>query len=67
MPRGGLSRYADICARAKKTWWGVIPAFIAIAIPTMMQVGPDDAVINFCKWPRKAFPLLMQRQLQSLM
>jgi hypothetical protein len=33
----------------------------------MMQVGPDDAVINFCKWPRKAFPLLMQRQLQSLM
>src|SRR2546429_5701449 len=23
----------------------------------MMQVGPDDAILNFCKWPRKIVAL----------
>lgn len=23
----------------------------------MMQVGPDDAILNLCKWPRKLFPV----------
>jgi hypothetical protein len=39
-----------------KRWWGFIPAAVGVWVPTMMQVGPDDAVLNLCKWPRKAFP-----------
>ncbi len=50
----------------RKSLWGFIPAGLAIAIPTMMQVGPDDAVINLCKWPRKAFPALAENCLPGI-
>jgi len=36
-----------------RSWLGAIPALLGIGVPTMMQVGPDDAILNFCKWPRK--------------
>jgi hypothetical protein len=32
----------------------------------MMQVGPDDAVLNFCKWPRKFAPSLPENCLPGL-
>lgn len=44
----------------RKSWFGLLPALIGAAIPTMMQVGPDDAVLNFCKWPRKFTPSLAE-------
>jgi hypothetical protein len=33
---------------------GLLPALIGFAL-FMMQVGPDEAEINLCKWPRKLF------------
>jgi hypothetical protein len=36
--------------------WRLFPTFLGIGLPTMMQVGPDDAILNFCKWPRKFAP-----------
>lgn len=33
--------------------WRLLPAALGIVVPTMMQVGPDDAVLNLCKWPHK--------------
>jgi len=40
--------------------WRLVPAALSLAVPTMMQVGPDDAVLNFCKWPRKLAPSLSE-------
>jgi hypothetical protein len=38
----------------------LFPTFLGIGLPTMMQVGPDDAILNFCKWPRKFAPSLSE-------
>ena len=40
--------------------WRLLPAAFGIAVPTMMQVGPDDAILNVCKWPRKLAPSLAE-------
>jgi hypothetical protein len=50
----------------KRSLWGIVPAALAVAIPTMMQVGPDDAIINLCKWPRKAWPSLAENCLPGI-
>jgi hypothetical protein len=42
----------------KRSWLGLVPAALGIWVPFMMQVGPDDAVLNLCKWPRKIAPSL---------
>ncbi|WP_152540034.1 hypothetical protein [Afipia sp. P52-10] len=44
----------------------LLPAALGIGIPTMMQVGPDDAILNLCKWPRKLWPDLPQNCLPGI-
>lgn len=47
-------------------FWRLLPAGATVAVPTMMQVGPDDAVLNLCKWPRKLFPSLAENCLPGV-
>jgi hypothetical protein len=36
----------------------LLPTTIGFALGVMMQVGPDEAEINLCKWPKKLWPNL---------
>lgn len=47
--------------------------FVRLALPAlgtwvlyMTQTGPDEAVVNFCKWPRKHWPSLPEDCLHGL-
>jgi hypothetical protein len=40
--------------------YGLLATAAGIAIPFVMQVGPDDAIANLCKWPRKLSPSLAE-------
>ena len=35
---------------------GLLPAFLGLALETMMQVGPGEAETNLCKWFRLIVP-----------
>jgi hypothetical protein len=35
-----------------------LPTLLGFALSVMMQVGPDEAEINLCKWPKKVWPSL---------
>src|SRR5579871_4630628 len=45
---------------------GVVPTALGLALPLMMEVGPDEAVVNFCKWPRKLIPPLAENCLRGV-
>jgi hypothetical protein len=49
-----------------RKWLGLFPTFIGSGIPTMMQVGPDDAILNFCKCPRKLAPAVPENCLPGM-
>jgi hypothetical protein len=50
----------------RKFLWGFVPALLGIGLPFLMEVGPDEAIINLCKWPRKALPSLAENCLPGL-
>jgi hypothetical protein len=62
----GTGRVHLASQASRKSWWGFVPTFLGAAIPTVMEVGPDDAVVNICKWPRKFFPSLAENCLPGL-
>ncbi|MCP3466273.1 hypothetical protein [Bradyrhizobium sp. CCGUVB23] len=46
--------------KKRTTTYGLLATAAGAAIPFMMQVGPDDAIANLCKWPKKLTPSLTE-------